>query len=95
DGTNFGVFLHSASPEAARQRAEELRGLVAAQVFTCGGDALHITVSAGTDSLATAAIGEDPHQTADAIFQRLNAALYAAKRAGGNRVESAPAAAGQ
>ncbi|MFH1571118.1 MAG: GGDEF domain-containing protein, partial [Gemmatimonadota bacterium] len=93
DGTNFGVFLHAASPEAARQRAEELRGQVAAQVFTCGGDALRLTVSAGTDSLATAAIGDDPHQTAAAIFQRLNAALYAAKRAGGNRVESAPAAA--
>ncbi|MEW6754452.1 MAG: ATP-binding cassette domain-containing protein [Candidatus Latescibacterota bacterium] len=87
DGTNFAVALHPASLEQARQRAETLRSQVAERVFSCDAAQLHITVSAGATSIDSTAI-TDPRQAVEETLRHLGLALYEAKRAGGNRVET-------
>lgn len=87
DGTHFAVALYPASLAAVRERAEEVRQQVEAQALPCAGSVARITVSAGVMSIPSTG-GEEPRALAEASFDRLNGALYAAKRAGGNRVES-------
>lgn len=85
-GEEFAVLLHAAVPAAARQAAERLRRAVAGAAWAGLGPA-SVTASAG---VAVWSVGEDPDQ----LFQRADAALYAAKDDGRDRcclAEEAPA----
>ena len=87
DGTHFVVAFHPADLEAVRKRAEELRLQVEQNTFPCADAAARITISAGVISILSAP-AVDRRQLAEKAFDRLNSALYAAKRDGGNRVEA-------
>ncbi len=87
DGTNFAVTLHPATIEDTKKRAEELRALVANQPFHFEQTPLAITMSIGITAFDSTTITDTRQATEDA-FKTLNQALYQAKRAGGNRVES-------
>lgn len=79
-GEEFAVAASDSPPTAAEELAERLRGAVAATTFDSGdGRQLHVTLSIG---IATAL----PDDTADTILSRADAALYAAKSGGRNRV---------
>jgi diguanylate cyclase (GGDEF)-like protein len=87
DGTHFAVALYPAFLAAVRERGEDLRRQVEAQALPCGESTARITISVGVMSIPS--LGEEePRVVAEAAFDRLNGALYAAKRAGGNRVEA-------
>jgi diguanylate cyclase (GGDEF)-like protein len=70
--------------EAARSVAERLRAAVGEAPITVGGASLQVTVSIG---LAEFARGQDMRM----LFQRADAALYAAKEGGRNLVRAAVA----
>ncbi len=82
-GEEFVVVLRGASPEAARRVAERIRQ----SIFACDITGLprRVTVSAG---VAPRAVGESISE----LIGRADLALYAAKRAGRNRVLLAPTA---
>lgn len=84
-GEEFAVLMAGADAETAFGVAERIRNAVSEALFSIGGEALTVTVSAG---LALSRGGE----TRSAILKRADAALYEAKRAGRNRVASAEAA---
>jgi diguanylate cyclase (GGDEF)-like protein len=87
-GEEFAVLLPHADADAALQLAEELRRtLERAVVAGAGGAAVRYTVSLGVASLA----GDE---SLASLLQRADAALYAAKRGGRNRVADARAAEG-
>lgn len=86
DGTNFAVSWYPADLDITRARAEAIRLAVAEHVFAVGEDRIHLTVSIGAMAMDMADVA-DPKRTAEDVFGKLNKALYAAKRAGGNRVE--------
>ena len=80
-GEEFALVL-SATPRAlAVQAAEAVRGLVEALVTDFMGVRIVATLSLG---VAEAVAGEQP----DALYQRVDGLLYAAKRGGRNRVVS-------
>ena len=87
DGTNFAVSLYPATLENTKKRAEELCAFVANQSFQLDQAQLHITASIGITALNSETV-IDTRQATEDIFKTLNQALYQAKRAGGNRVES-------
>lgn len=78
-GDEFMVVARDASLGTARRIAERLCVEIAANPIDIGGRAIHVTVSAG---VAAAVRGD----TVEALVTRADAALYAAKRAGRNRV---------
>lgn len=81
-GEEFAVLLPRIGPDVALFLAEDLRaGLARARVATDAG-AVGYTVSVGVASLADA-------ESFASLMQRADAALYAAKRAGRNRVHDA------
>ena len=86
DGAHFAVILYPCDADAARGRANMLRARVRTREFPCGDATAQITISAGVVAIAPGAeatgriLGEE-------AFRSLSHALYAAKRAGGNRVE--------
>jgi diguanylate cyclase (GGDEF)-like protein/PAS domain S-box-containing protein len=83
-GEEFAILLPETTLEQALETAERLRQAVAdAAVQLADGKALRFTVSAGVASLRP----ED--ENVDAILKRADAALYAAKHAGRNRVRAA------
>jgi diguanylate cyclase (GGDEF)-like protein len=84
-GEEFVVVLPGRSTEMARAIAEELRVAVEAAEFVWNDRALRLTVSIG---VATRLDGEPLPGPA---LERADRALYAAKRAGRNRVQVAPA----
>jgi diguanylate cyclase (GGDEF)-like protein len=77
-GDEFAVLLIGSDGDAARDVAERLRALVA----ETSGEPMQPSVSVG---LASLRVGEN----AETLFERADAALYAAKRAGRNCVCSA------
>jgi diguanylate cyclase (GGDEF)-like protein len=82
-GEEFGVLLPGVGPEQAGRLAEKLREAVdSTPVQTSAGD-LTLSVSIG------AAVSTPAMQTLSELFKRADDALYAAKRAGRNRIEVA------
>lgn len=80
-GEEFAVLLPETNPYAAVAIAERLRGTIASTAVEHDGASFHITASIGVS-----AVGPDG---LDAALSRADEALYAAKRAGRNRVELA------
>jgi two-component system cell cycle response regulator len=78
-GEEFAVLLPGASHALASKTAELLRQAVETAVFNVGGTAIQVTVSLG---VAPFQAGEDSAR----LYQRADERLYAAKRAGRNRV---------
>ncbi|MBT4138532.1 MAG: ATP-binding cassette domain-containing protein [Candidatus Latescibacteria bacterium] len=87
DGTNFAVSLHPATLEDTKKRAEELRAFVANHPFHLADTQINITASVGITAFNSTEI-DDTRQATEDTFNALNQALYDAKRAGGDRVES-------
>jgi diguanylate cyclase (GGDEF)-like protein len=82
-GEEFAVLLPHSDADAAVQLAEALRRtLEQAAVAGADGAAVRYTVSVGTASL-------DDGESLASLLQRADAALYAAKRGGRNRVADA------
>jgi diguanylate cyclase (GGDEF)-like protein len=82
-GEEFAVLLPRTDADAAVRLADELRGaLERAVVPGSAGVTVRYTVSVGVASL-------DAGETLTGLLQRADAALYAAKRAGRNRVGDA------
>jgi diguanylate cyclase (GGDEF)-like protein len=79
-GEEFVVLANHTQPIGAQQLGERIRGNVAA-IGMVGGHDLKITVSVGVAGLRNG-------ETGDAVLKRADAALYRAKEAGRNRVES-------
>ena len=79
-GEEFVVLASHTQPIGAQQLGERIRGNVAA-IGMVGGHDLKITVSVGVAGLRHG-------ETGDAVLKRADAALYRAKEAGRNRVES-------
>lgn len=84
-GEEFIVVLPGRSGDAARQLGERIRGAVEREEVECEGRRIPLTASIG---VATRLDREDAPA---ATVQRADKALYAAKRAGRNRVSVAPA----
>jgi diguanylate cyclase (GGDEF)-like protein len=83
-GEEFVIVLPGVSGEQAVERVEAIRVWVAAGRVPAGGHTLSVTFSAGVASLVG---GMD----AGELLHAADEALYAAKRAGRNRVMLAPA----
>ena len=77
-GEEFVVILHGAAEDAALQIAEKLRRSVKAAPFRSRGERVPITISCGVATFT----GDD---TLEAVFERTDTALYAAKAAGRDR----------
>jgi diguanylate cyclase (GGDEF)-like protein len=86
-GEEFAIMMPGASLNVARQRAEELRSAIAALRVRHA----HVDLPAVSMSCGVAAF-PDHGVTADALLRAADQALYRAKEAGRNRVESAAAA---
>jgi len=84
-GEEFVLLLPHTSPEAARGVAEKLRQLVEETPCSHKGQSIDVTVSVGC---CAEELG--PGDEAGQLIEAADRALYAAKRAGRNRVESAP-----
>jgi diguanylate cyclase (GGDEF)-like protein len=83
-GDEFAVCMPSISLLDARALALRLRGAVAGAPLATPAGPVEVTVSLGV-----ACFAQD--DTVDSIYARADAAMYAAKRAGRNRVRSASA----
>lgn len=83
-GEEFLFILPGTDIEGALHVAERVRARVAKNTFHSGDVNVPITVSLGV-----AESGE--HDSVDSLISRADAALYAAKKAGRNRVRAAPA----
>jgi ATP-binding cassette subfamily B protein len=88
DGANFALLLYPASTERVHQRAQTLREQVAGHPIRCADTQIRLTISAAVVSLDSAALTDPKAATVEA-FERLNGALYRAKKVGGNHVEIA------
>lgn len=86
-GEEFVAVMPHVDASQARGAAEQLRALVERSGVDTGGQALHVTVSIGVVSAPPAA------GSFEALIELADAALYAAKRNGRNRVEVASAGA--
>lgn len=78
-GEEFCLVLPETSLSAAVRIAEDLRSLVASQVFMAEGQELRVTVSIGAAQLA-------PVMTVTQLYAAADEMLYKAKNAGRNRV---------
>jgi len=83
-GEEFLVILPETQGELAFAAAERVRKAIAADVFSVLSDTqqISVTVSAGVASL------QGPHDTMAELIARADSALYQAKAAGRNRVQS-------
>lgn len=84
-GEEIGIVLPQTGRDGALELAERLRAAVAAGVLPCRGGAVRVTASFGV-ALYEAGSGEARRKR---HFALADAALYAAKRDGRNRVECA------
>ncbi len=82
-GEEFAALLPGVPLERAIELARGIRLEIEEHVFNAPEQPLRCTVSIGAAALREG-------ESADAFLRRADAALYAAKRAGRNRVESAP-----
>ncbi len=80
-GEEFAVLLPSTGLRSAATVAERLRLAVASQPVDVDGVPIHYSVSAGV------ATSNDNSMDLDTLMKRADAALYAAKGAGRNRIE--------
>lgn len=85
-GEEFAVLLPDTDPAGALELAERLRAAIAASTLDFGGQPIRITVSAGIAPFLAA------DRSADAALGRADEALYRAKTAGRDRVETAAGA---
>jgi two-component system cell cycle response regulator len=86
-GEEFVIVMPGSSPDEAIAAAERLRASVEAMAFAPeAGRIYRLSVSIGV------ACGETGFETPEALLHGADIALYAAKHAGRNRVELAPAA---
>jgi diguanylate cyclase (GGDEF)-like protein len=81
-GEEFAVLLPQTAGQGALEAAERLRAAVAAQPISHQGAALAVTTSVGVACYPDHAAGDQ------ALVQAADRALYAAKRAGRDRVRS-------
>lgn len=79
DGANFILILYPGELETVRAR-------VRTHEFPCADSVAQIAVSAGIHSVQPSE-GADFRSLGEEYVSQLNQALYAAKKAGGNRVE--------
>jgi len=77
-GEEFVVILNGAAEEAALQIAEKLRRTIKSAPFRSRGERVPVTISCGVGTFS----GED---TLELVFERTDAALYAAKAQGRDR----------
>lgn len=80
-GEEFAVIARDATIVHATQLAERIRRLVESTKFVYDGATLPVTISIGV-----AAFSADRHADAPALVEEADRLLYAAKRAGRNRV---------
>ena len=79
-GEEFAIVLPRAEPAGALRKAEAIRAAIEAELFSIGFEELRVTVSIGLSHFPRDA------STPDEMVARADAALYAAKAAGRNRV---------
>lgn len=79
-GEEFALLLGVRDLDSARQRAETLRAVVAAEPLAPNGQPIAVSVSIGL------ALAKPEDETLDQLLRRADHALYAAKAAGRNRV---------
>jgi diguanylate cyclase (GGDEF)-like protein len=84
-GEEFAIMMPGATLGVARQRADEVRRAIAALRFSTLADMPPISMSCGVAAFP------DHGVTADALLRAADQALYRAKEAGRDRVESAAA----
>lgn len=90
-GEEFSVLLVDCDAAGGGTTAERLRAAVADAPVVAGQHALAVTLSAGVTSWCPARYAaKDPGQMISAIRHLADRRLYAAKRAGRNRVEAGP-----
>lgn len=77
-GEEFVVILNGAAEDAALQIAEKLRRTIKSAPFRSRGERVPVTISCGVGTFS----GED---TLELVFERTDAALYAAKSQGRDR----------
>jgi len=82
-GEEFVVLMPGADRATAEAVAERLRAIVAERAFAVAGEAIKVTVSIG---IAEGSLGPSPAP----LLAEADAALYASKRNGRNRVTAAP-----
>ncbi len=80
-GEEFVIVLPETDRTAAAAAAERVRAAIAAESIPIGSSSVTLTLSAGCAELAPDDVAFEP------LLRRADAALYAAKRAGRNRVE--------
>ncbi|TFF25633.1 diguanylate cyclase [Jiella endophytica] len=85
-GEEFAVLLPGVDEVSARRKAERLRGEIAGASHDVGSATVEVTVSIGIETIA------DDGRSFQEAFDRADAALYRAKKAGRNRVTAARAA---
>jgi len=88
DGANFIILMPDAGDDSGKRRTRQLRARSVSRRFSCGEDAVGLTLSIGTvlvdpepasGQLEIKAVGES-------ILQRLSAALDLAKQQGGDQI---------
>ncbi len=79
-GEEFAIVLPRAEPAGVLRKAEAIRAAIEAELFSVGFEELRVTVSIGLAHFPRDA------STPDEMVARADAALYAAKSAGRNRV---------
>ncbi len=88
DGANFIILMPDAGDDSGKRRTSQLRARSVSRRFSCGEDAVGLTLSIGTvlvdpepasGQLEVKAVGES-------ILQRLSAALDLAKQQGGDQI---------
>jgi diguanylate cyclase (GGDEF)-like protein len=84
-GEEFLLVAPETGLDAAAQLAERLRRSIADRAFDVDGVAIHMTISCGV----AVAMKRDP--SVEALVERADRGLYAAKRAGRDRVTVVPA----
>lgn len=79
-GEEFAIVLPRAEPAGALRKAEAIRAAIEAEVFSVGFEELRVTISIGVSHFPRDA------STPEELIARADAALYAAKSTGRNRV---------
>ena len=79
-GEEFAIVLPRAEPAGALRKAEAIRAAIEAELFSIGFEELRVTVSIGLSHFPRDA------STPEELVARADAAMYAAKSAGRNRV---------
>lgn len=82
-GEEFAVLLPETPPEDARHVAERINRVIRQRVVIAAGEAIRVTASLGVAIFDPA---NDAEATPDELVSRADAALYAAKSAGRDRV---------